>query len=1037
MMSLDKTIVLKYYKDFIENPPKMWNAIIQNIIKNPTQFKILGTGGTGVVYDIPTDPDLVIKKSILCEKDQPETRSCYMLNYNNIVVSTNIGNDKFIMLPDFLMEITIAKEFRLIMSQKLILGVVETKMGTIDFNNPISMYIIMKKYKPIAQNELLLTEDSLAPLIIEVMVYIFLLQTYMSFVHGDLHWGNLLLNTDTKPRCVELPIENRPKLFFSGNLNPVISDFGSSIFSKKRNTKQGIVKMHHYVNMTAERLRSSSVVIFNQYYDSLTLLKSIELIARSQGLTEFRVDKDLPNITNCFFSDRSKYADFFYDGQKIYKPKLGVVEAIASSFVRTPIEIIKTLFEYIQTTNNRNIVEYDCKYPLNINDVSKMIPYPKFTRSNVPEFPYVYQKVYYISINENDDTKVNIRSIMEVDNDKIFAFTLFIADNYLKNIYRYFYDYAYQMKVNASSNKNDDDYFLTNYLAKQLRNCTDLILNSNINPRAPGYGIDQWHDFGVLIMCDATVLNSPMLIAHQGFYYPWLKNKKVPDFMVNHQNVVDSVKLHGVPKTMGIFGYGTIKEYIISYINEKLLNLVQIRRFGLYEYKLSKKYTKPLSLEVDGQNISVKDVDNTIGFIGSITRFLVLQDPKYDIVLFRDAHTTLPNRNYVYDRQWYNTWINDTRKKFWIYHGAFYNPSHFNHVKSGLAATWGVRKLYGERKIFDGEYKKIFSYDTIDTDDINGRFFDRSSYGIDERLMYRLYKNEHFTDLTYLVGITHMLYLWAGQENPRAFKSIDDFHDNPEKHFGKGINTRISKLLMPLGGLKNKIIVVNDKIQALEDLITSKGGIISDVVTPDTFLFVTNGDMTTNFSQQNLYLANEYHVDITTLEDFGSYFFSDKPWICRPAEFILPSFSFYTDIRCVFLYFINVASAETKNTPDTLTYKNYFDTLEKHLSIYIPEDGYQKDPYSAFALNLQRMIPPRWNLVDFLFGNEYLDPELIKPRIKMVAASQGVNVFGMCNINQKLWIGNEFNFDKYFIGDYEFLPENIPLPENYPIPQNI
>ena len=174
---------------------------------------------------------------------------------------------------------------------------------------------------------------------------------------------------------------------------------------------------------------------------------------------------------------------------------------------------------------------------------------------------------------------------------------------------------------------------------------------------------------------------------------------------------------------------------------------------------------------------------------GSIVRFAPLAIGELDVVIFRDAHSTIPNPHNRYDRNWYETWYNlkgDEFKKYWLYQMITYNPIHAGGEKVPFAATWGARathengsplpimkpklwnKYFGDPSRDPGVY-----YPDFDT----GKEIERiapEEYGIDERIFSQMIYETDFLSNSYIIGITWFLFLFNPETNPRQFKRYVD-----------------------------------------------------------------------------------------------------------------------------------------------------------------------------------------------------------------------------------------------------------------------
>jgi hypothetical protein len=68
----------------------------------------------------------------------------------------------------------------------------------------------------------------------------------------------------------------------------------------------------------------------------------------------------------------------------------------------------------------------------------------------------------------------------------------------------------------------------------------------------------------------------------------------------------------------------------------------------------------------------------------------------------------MPNTKTNYDKLWFDTWLEKTNKKYWIYNFIDYQPEHIFYKHGMLASSWACRKLDGENKIFS--YKKFMDF---------------------------------------------------------------------------------------------------------------------------------------------------------------------------------------------------------------------------------------------------------------------------------------------------------------------------------------
>ncbi len=158
------------------------------------------------------------------------------------------------------------------------------------------------------------------------------------------------------------------------------------------------------------------------------------------------------------------------------------------------------------------------------------------------------------------------------------------------------------------------------------------------------------------------------------------------------------------------------------------------------------------------------DVPNP--FYGSVIRYIPLTTGGFDIILFRDAHDTMPNTKNNYDRDWLNTWLK-TDKTFWLYQSIIYNPEHARGDRVPYAAAWGAQDREREKRpiLSPQTWNEYFGNPSRD--------IQRGDYGIDERIFADLINNHtEFIDESYIVGITWILYLFVPYANPRTFERV-------------------------------------------------------------------------------------------------------------------------------------------------------------------------------------------------------------------------------------------------------------------------
>ncbi len=296
---------------------------------------------------------------------------------------------------------------------------------------------------------------------------------------------------------------------------------------------------------------------------------------------------------------------------------------------------------------------------------------------------------------------------------QVFSFSLFITTKIMAEIVN-------DTRNNLAPSKNVINWY-NKYPLKQLESFEKLFKDSN------------WADYGIIHFISSDVADLPVIVNdpyHNTYYYSY------------------SVSLSSMFETS------------IKNINRY--------KYSQYVYDCPRFYEK-LQIEmvsVSKQKIIKQNVTSV--YFGSLVRFLPLVMEGIDIVLFRDAHSTMPNSSNNYDRQWHDTWLT-TDKRFWMYTSPWYNPSHADGEHVPFAATWGARRIdKKEKSIFSNSvWANTFGYlDRID----NSNWYKQEKYGIDERMFYYLLKKytqygKTFYMDCYFVGMTWIGYLFINPSN--------------------------------------------------------------------------------------------------------------------------------------------------------------------------------------------------------------------------------------------------------------------------------
>jgi hypothetical protein len=362
---------------------------------------------------------------------------------------------------------------------------------------------------------------------------------------------------------------------------------------------------------------------------------------------------------------------------------------------------------------------------------NKLIYYP----SKQVLLPYIYNNRIIEPFKLGDCILLDTSPDITVKN-KVFSFSLFVG--------------------NLSVFEN---------ITEECKNNNKIVMNKNIINWYDKYGYTQYNKF-VQLFEDKNWSEYGVIhyISLETAYLPW----------VEYDSSIEK------------FVY-TDKTFIQHYLE---LNSKYGNRYKQYIY------TSPnfqINKNVTYWNHSTKNVINstiTRPYYGSVVRFLTLIVPNVDVVLFRDAHTTMPNPKTNYDSNWINFWINSTNNKFFMYHSAYYNPTHASGEHAPFAATWAAKRINNNQdSIFnDDEWKSSFGM----LKEINNSvWYLKDGYGIDERLFYIILKhykdsfnNKNFVDNTYFVGITLVLFLFVNPAYPQDYFRYKDNNNffNFSKH---------------------------------------------------------------------------------------------------------------------------------------------------------------------------------------------------------------------------------------------------------------
>ncbi len=154
-------------------------------------------------------------------------------------------------------------------------------------------------------------------------------------------------------------------------------------------------------------------------------------------------------------------------------------------------------------------------------------------------------------------------------------------------------------------------------------------------------------------------------------------------------------------------------------------------------------------------------------YFGTVIRFTAFLMPNLDSVLIRDAHSSMPNPRTRFDLEWRNHWYNNTNKQFWIYNMVNYNPPHNNFRPTMFAAAWGAKRMQNEQTIIHKDaWKKMFEDNIV---------YITPGYGIDERLLSYFIEKPGFLDNAFIVGVTHLIWLFCHKINERQHNITKEY----------------------------------------------------------------------------------------------------------------------------------------------------------------------------------------------------------------------------------------------------------------------
>lgn len=167
-------------------------------------------------------------------------------------------------------------------------------------------------------------------------------------------------------------------------------------------------------------------------------------------------------------------------------------------------------------------------------------------------------------------------------------------------------------------------------------------------------------------------------------------------------------------------------------------------------------------------------------FWGTLVRYLPMIMPGIDVVLFRDAHATMPNNAIgsfttregpvqcnLLDRTWVDRW-EAAPFKYMFYTMVGYQPTHAMGSRRPLAGAWGAKKLPGAMAILTEE---VFYRDLFNGELALSSVGNHTNYGVDEQLLYHFISTPEVSGegRAIYIGMMWLGYLFFPQTNLKKF----------------------------------------------------------------------------------------------------------------------------------------------------------------------------------------------------------------------------------------------------------------------------
>lgn len=385
-------------------------------------------------------------------------------------------------------------------------------------------------------------------------------------------------------------------------------------------------------------------------------------------------------------------------------------------------------------------------------------------------------------------------------------------------------------------------------------------------------------------------------------------------------------------------------------------------------------------------------------FAGTLTRFAAMRIPFLSVVIFRDAHTTMPNPKTTYDADWRDFWLSGKnvrkhpcyKKRFLVYSSVDYTPEHNMGLPTMLAAAWSACKLNKREKciISDDLWKEL---------EKGVKSVKNSSYGIDEQFLSIYFMNNKiFNDQIYFVGFTHIDMMFTPLLNISQMDYLRSKTD-PDSIIDYGNFT--AKVLKKVAKNNFSNIKISNKLD-FDELFDGTRSTVNVFWEGTGCLLSSANDQLTEYNKSIGKKRDDYDVD----EE--KYQFEEK----------------YDDTSAI---------------PDDIEYLPSLDELFEYVeSVLINSDN-------TLLGNIFRDIPTRHHLWEFLFDFDHLDSEYnqsiytssLNLYLSIVDGIEPLNTLNKCKLNRAFKLGQKIHFNEYIFNDKD--EEEEPIIENINIDETL